>query len=204
MGLWAGLDCQLGGLPACSLRGHSASTHTHTHTQYVQCTGLNSPLGTTCFKSKDTHCLNRKREEKTSVRGNEEKRVEPEQIMRSNSVLVLAGYSWRTILIHLSFTPFHSNSQILSFSLSFQSFISSLLSQKPLPFPSGWFLRTKHIIIVFNQCPSWLFSLSSLVQEHTMHVVLVLIRPTWILRTFCCIFYTVEFCGMYLNMARMH
>lgn len=135
MGHWAGLDCQLGGLPACSLGGHSASTHTHT--QYVQCTGLNSPLGTTCFKSKDTHCLNRKREEKTSVRGNEEKRVEPEQIMRSNSFLVLAGYSWRTILIHLSFTPFHSNSQILSFSLSFQSFISSLLSQKPLPFPSG-------------------------------------------------------------------
>lgn len=122
--------------------------------------------------------------------------------MQSKSVLVLAGYSWRALLIHPSFTPFLSNSQILSFSLSFQSFISSLLSQKPLPFPSGWFLRTQHIIIVFNQCPSWLFSMSSTVLPRSFDAE-AHYRPTWILRTFSRIFCTVGFWRTFLNMAKM-
>lgn len=153
---WARLSA--GWAPSMKPQG-PLSHYTHTHSM-SNAQDLILPKEQHISKAR-THTVWTARErEKTSVIGKEEQRGELEQFMQS--VLVLVGYSWRTLLIHLSFiTAFLPNSQILSFSLSFQSFISSLHSQKPLPFPSGWFLRTKHIIIVFNQCPSWLFSMSS-------------------------------------------
>lgn len=76
-------------------------THKHTHTQNVQSTGLNSPLGTTCFNSKDKLYPNIKIEKIRATGGKEYKF---EKVYNRN---VLASYSQRIvylfILISLAF-----------------------------------------------------------------------------------------------------
>lgn len=110
------------------------------------------------------------------MRGNEENRVELEQIMQSKSVLVLAGYSWRMILIHLSL-PFFLIPRSCLFHYHFNLSFHPFFPRSPCPsHQADSYAQSTSSLFLINVHLDYFQRLHQPYPEHSVHAVLVVIR----------------------------